>query len=263
MKNDGTKTWKRYVAIGDSTTEGLDDPDGAGGYRGWADRFAEHVARAQGRIEYANLAVRGRLAREIKDQQLAAALALEPDLATCIAGMNDLIRPRFDHHAVIADLEEMHTALIGKGATLLTFTLPSPGPGMPLARLLLPRVQRYNAAVRVSAKRTGALVLDLGATPVASDPRLWSDDKLHANSLGHERIARGLAYTLGLDGFDDGWAEPLPSIDRTPLSRALLADLAWARTHLAPWIVRHVRGQSSGDDVVAKRPTPILIEADP
>ena len=35
------RTFSRYVAIGDSTTEGLDDPDGAGGYRGWADRLAE------------------------------------------------------------------------------------------------------------------------------------------------------------------------------------------------------------------------------
>ncbi|MCW3813923.1 hypothetical protein ONA91_05570 [Micromonospora sp. DR5-3] len=44
--------WRRYVAIGDSTTEGLDDPDGAGGYRGWADRFALALARAQGGLAY-------------------------------------------------------------------------------------------------------------------------------------------------------------------------------------------------------------------
>ena len=33
--------FRRFVAIGDSTTEGMDDPDGSGGYRGWADRLAE------------------------------------------------------------------------------------------------------------------------------------------------------------------------------------------------------------------------------
>src|SRR6185436_10937152 len=32
---------ERYVAIGDSSTEGLDDPRSAGGFRGWADRLAE------------------------------------------------------------------------------------------------------------------------------------------------------------------------------------------------------------------------------
>jgi hypothetical protein len=48
------RTFRRYVAIGDSTTEGLDDPDGAGGYRGWADRLAEMIANAQAEpLDYA------------------------------------------------------------------------------------------------------------------------------------------------------------------------------------------------------------------
>jgi lysophospholipase L1-like esterase len=56
----------RYVAIGDSSTEGLDDPDGRGGYRGWADRLAQRVAQAQpSPLLYANLAIRGRTTREI------------------------------------------------------------------------------------------------------------------------------------------------------------------------------------------------------
>ncbi|WP_256443617.1 SGNH/GDSL hydrolase family protein [Micromonospora sp. M51] len=85
--------WQRYVAIGDSTTEGLDDPDGAGGYRGWADRFALAVARAQGGLEYANLAIRGRTTALIRAEQLQPALDLAPDLATVVAGMNDVLRP--------------------------------------------------------------------------------------------------------------------------------------------------------------------------
>jgi lysophospholipase L1-like esterase len=43
--------FERYVAIGDSTSEGLDegldDPYGAGGHRGWANRLAERLAAAQ------------------------------------------------------------------------------------------------------------------------------------------------------------------------------------------------------------------------
>ena len=36
-------SWRRYVAIGDSFTEGIGDPEPAspGGHRGWADRVAE------------------------------------------------------------------------------------------------------------------------------------------------------------------------------------------------------------------------------
>src|SRR5258708_20998083 len=148
-------TFTRYVAIGDSTTEGLEDPDGSGGYRGWADRFAEHLARVPPGLDYANLAVRGRLTHEILEQQLAPALALKPDIATAVAGMNDLIRPRFDAGAVVAMIEKMHTALIAGGATVITFTLPSPGPGMPVARILAPRVSRFNQLLRASTRRTG------------------------------------------------------------------------------------------------------------
>ncbi len=56
-----TLRFKRYVAIGDSSTEGLQDPDGAGGYHGWANRLAERVAQAQGGLLYANLGVRGKI----------------------------------------------------------------------------------------------------------------------------------------------------------------------------------------------------------
>lgn len=253
-------TWRRYVAVGDSTTEGLDDPDGAGGYRGWADRFALAVARAQGGLEYANLAVRGRTTARIRAEQLPAAVALAPDLATVVAGMNDVLRPSFDADRVAADIGAMQRALVDRGATVLTFTLPDPAPVMPLARPLRGRVVALNAAVRAVTARTGATLLDLGAHPVASDPRLWSDDRLHANSAGHERIAEALAYTAGLPGFDDAWSRPLPAPLRRPGHEVVRAELAWTRRHLLPWLARHLRGRSSGDDRTAKRPVPLPVE---
>jgi lysophospholipase L1-like esterase len=61
------RTFRRFVAIGDSTTEGLDDPDGEGGYRGWADRLAEIIANAQAEpLDYANLGVRSLHLSEIR-----------------------------------------------------------------------------------------------------------------------------------------------------------------------------------------------------
>jgi len=91
-----TPQFKRYVAIGDSSTEGLQDPDGAGGYRGWANRLAERVAEAQGGLLYANLGVRGKRSREIRQEQLGPALALDPDLATIFAGSNDILERGFN-----------------------------------------------------------------------------------------------------------------------------------------------------------------------
>ena len=76
-------TFRRYVAIGDSSTEGLEDPDGAGGYIGWADRLAQHIADVQDEpLEYANLAIRGLRTHDIRVGQLNDALAMRPDLLT-------------------------------------------------------------------------------------------------------------------------------------------------------------------------------------
>ena len=104
------RRFERYVAIGDSSTEGLDDPAGDGGFRGWANRLAEQIEASQlretgrGGLLYANLGVRGRKTREIRDQQLAPALALRPDLVTLFSGTNDMVSRRFDLATVAADL---------------------------------------------------------------------------------------------------------------------------------------------------------------
>jgi lysophospholipase L1-like esterase len=244
----------RYVALGDSSTEGLDDPDGRGSYRGWADRLAEHLAAVEPGLQYANLAVRGRLVRQVKDQQLGPALALRPDVATVFAGVNDVLRPKLDLAAVVGDLAEMFEALRGTGATVLTITVPDPSRVMPVARRMAPRIAAYNAAVRQATERTGVLLVDVGASPVAGDPRLWSEDRLHANALGHERIAAGLAHALGLPGGDPRWAEPLPPAHPRRLREVALAEARWVRAHFAPWVVRRLLGRSSGDGVVPKRP---------
>ncbi len=249
--------FERYVALGDSSTEGLDDPDQAGGYRGWANRLAEHLATSQGSVAYANLAVRGRCARQIKDEQLGPALALAPDLATVVGGMNDLLRGGFDARAVAADIGATQRALIERGCRVITFTLPDIARRLaitPLARGLSIRTRALNDELRRVSAVTGATILDLATYPLACDPRLWSRDRLHANSDGHARIAAGLAATLGLPGSDQGWLAPLPALPAVGW-RAQLADhAAWGRTYLAPWLWRRARGRTTGDARTAKLP---------
>jgi lysophospholipase L1-like esterase len=195
-----TLRFKRYVAIGDSSTEGLQDPDGAGGYRGWADRLAERVAQAQGGLLYANLGVRGKRSRDIREEQLGSALAMKPDLATVFAGSNDILERHFDAGKLRAELRCMMAALAGGKAVVLTFTLPDLTGVMPIGRFLAPRVRAMNESIREAAAATGARLIDFAAYSAGSDPRLWSEDRFHVNAEGHARIAAALAQALGLPG---------------------------------------------------------------
>ena len=248
-------SFSRYVAIGDSSTEGLDDPDGRGGYRGWANRLAERVAAAQTEpLLYANLAVRGRSTRGIRDEQLAPALAMRPDFVTLFCGTNDVVRRRFDADAVGQDVEFMQRKLIEGGATVLGFTLPDLSIVLPIARPLAGRVRALNDALRHASAASGAILVDFARHPVGSDPRLWSTDRLHANSTGHERIAAALAAALKLPGTDDTWSHDLPTRWSPSLPERILSEIRWQRDHFLPWIWRHLRGRSSGDGRGAKRP---------
>jgi lysophospholipase L1-like esterase len=146
----------RYVAIGDSFTEGVGDRDASrpNGVRGWADRVAEVLATRADDFGYANLAVRGRTLRPILAQQIEPAVALAPDLITIYAGGNDLIRPRCDVDALAEPYDEAIGTLAATGATVGLFTAFDPGGGGPFARLR-GRFAVYNERVREIADRHG------------------------------------------------------------------------------------------------------------
>ncbi len=228
--------FRRYVAMGDSSTEGLGDPviDGVGG--GWSRRLAARLA-LQGELAYANLGVRGRTTREIKQQQVDAALAFAPDLVTWFAGTNDVIRPRFNLTEVLDDMREIQRACVASGAITLTFTLPDLTPLLPIARVLAPRIRAMNDGVRRICADTGGLLVDFAAhAPVAIDARLWCEDRIHANTLGHARITEALAEALQLPGSSGAWRETLPALAPPNLWQRARIETRWARCHLLPWI---------------------------
>lgn len=246
--------YERYVAIGDSSTEGLDDRDGDGNYRGWADRLAEHVAAASPGLLYANLAVRGRSAGEILSTQLAPAIAMRPDLATVVAGMNDLLRSGWDAARVAAQVGEMVAGLRGVGATVITFTIPDVSRRMRLGGALTAKTAALNSEICAMAAKTGALLLDLASYELAHDSRVWAADRIHGNAEGHARIAAELAYLLDLPGATPGGlTEPMPHDSRSRATM-LLEDVAWVARFVAPWALRRVRGKTTGDGRSAKRP---------
>ncbi|MBF6210068.1 SGNH/GDSL hydrolase family protein [Nocardia puris] len=243
----------RYVALGDSQTEGIGDPDGAGGHRGWADRFAALLGAGTPALGYANLAIRGRRAGQIRAEQLEPALALRPDLVTVMAGMNDIIRPRFDRAALLADLHAMFAALTATGARVVTFTYPDIGGVAPFVRPLSPRVREVNAEMRRLAAEYRLTLVDFEPVAATTHPLVWSEDRLHLSPLGHDLVARAVADTLGVPGADATWRDPLP-VTRRGAREILATEFTWAANHMLPWVARRIRGQSSGTGIEPKRP---------
>ncbi|TCN57136.1 lysophospholipase L1-like esterase [Rhodococcus sp. SMB37] len=256
---DNAMTYRKYVALGDSFTEGVgdDDPTRPNGVRGWADRVAEQLARGNDGFGYANLAIRGRLLRQILDEQLDAALALEPDLVTIYAGGNDIMRPGLDLDVLVAQYEEAIAALTGTGARVLMWTAYDVG-WAPVFRHLRGRVAIYNELVRGVADRHGATLVDYWRFGEYRDYRMWDFDRLHMSPEGHRNMAIRVLDALGaqhrIEPVDLG---PAPVVARPEQRRA---DAKWAREFLVPWVGRRVRRESSGDGIAPKRPVPAPID---
>ncbi|MBN9170711.1 MAG: SGNH/GDSL hydrolase family protein [Microbacterium sp.] len=258
IPNAGPHPWRRYVAIGDSFTEGIGDPEPSapGGHRGWADRVAEVLSSQVDDFAYANLAVRGRLIRQIVAEQVEPALALKPDLITFSAGGNDVIRPGTDPDKIAELFEDAVARLTDGGATVVVFTGIDTN-FTPVFRGIRGKVAIYNENVRAIAERYDCIVADQWALKEVQDPRFFDDDRLHYNTLGHHEVARMLLRALNVTN-DLEPMQPDPFPTRT-WREARAVDLVWAREYFVPWVLRRLRHQSSGDNVTAKRPEPLPV----
>ncbi len=157
--------YSRYVAIGDSQTEGLWDGDDSVGLVGFADRLATMIDSHHPGVTYANLAIRGRRIKDLLDEQLPAALALQPDLISVCIGMNDVTRPGPYFGSALAELDDLHTRLAASGATVLTTTFPDIAKILPIGRVIASRVEQINDEIRKAAVRHGFRLVDLYDAP--------------------------------------------------------------------------------------------------
>ncbi|EAP98375.1 hypothetical protein JNB_15463 [Janibacter sp. HTCC2649] len=246
----------RFVALGDSFTEGVGDPNlhYPNGFRGWADRMARQLGRADRRWEYANFAIRSKVLDQIVEDQFDDALALAPTHISFYAGGNDLLSLRSDLEALMGRYEEALTRLTESGAHVLVFTAFD----MRTTALLEPlrrRVLTFNDAVRDLASTHGATLLDHSLMREYDDRRLWAPDKIHMNRLGHKRMAAfvlrelGVPHTLKVRELDEweprGWR------------RAVRDEGRFLRTEVAPLVRRRLTGRSEGDHALPKWPEPI------
>ncbi|WP_246843479.1 SGNH/GDSL hydrolase family protein [Allokutzneria sp. NRRL B-24872] len=244
--------WGSFVAIGDSFTEGLDDPGPNGQFRGWADRTAERLAVLNPGLRYANLAIRGKLLGEIVAEQVPLVSSVRPDLVTLCGGGNDLIMPSADPDSLAELYESAVSELRAAGSQVVVFT-GFDTRDTPVLRRVRGKVATYNAHLRAIADRYDCLVVDLWSMRVLQDRRMWSDDRLHLTPEGHHRVALRTCEALGVPVEED-WATPLPEEPPATWVTLRRGDLHWARAHLVPWVGRQIRGVSMGDNLQPKRP---------
>jgi lysophospholipase L1-like esterase len=245
--------YRSFVALGDSFTEGMDDPRADGTYRGWADLVAQHLAGEVDGFRYANLAIRGRLLGPIVAEQLEPALAMAPELVSIAGGGNDIMRRKVDVHAVAALLDDAVRRLRETGATVAVFSGADPTHLWPGGHRLNGRIDVLHRAVQRIAAERGAVHVDLWSDDRYRDARMWSHDRLHLSPRGHHRVAAQVLDALGVPPRAE-WRTELPPVSAVPWVRARAEDVRWARQHVAPWLRRRLRGVSSGDLVTPKRP---------
>ena len=250
----------RYVAIGDSFTEGVGDPHKLlpNGVRGWADRVAEQLAKHQPGWEYANLAVRSKRMRHILADQLQPALDLEPTLVTLYAGGNDIL----DAGTKIADVMDQYENLVARlaetGATIVLFT-GYDVPLSPAVHLFGRRNRLYNERVRMIAHKYGAVLIDYWAFEGFDDRRMWASDRLHMSKAGHKYVAARV-----LEALDVPHSIRLKS--REPLGRRGPIDWGrsqrtWLNDWVLPLIGRKIRRVTLGDDLDPRWPTAVQVPA--
>ncbi|WBB68146.1 SGNH/GDSL hydrolase family protein [Micromonospora sp. WMMD812] len=226
----------RYVALGDSITVGLGDPMPDGSWRGWAALLADGLG-APGTVEFHNLARTGALTADVARDQLSAAVALRPTVASVVVGVNDTLRATFDPAAIGASVLKTVSTLHRAGAVVLTARLPEPGRmfGLPatLARPLARRIAAVNAITDHAASLYRTVHFDTAGHPDTYRPGMWSVDRLHPSERGHRLLAASYADLLRERGVPVHRRPDLEPGNAPPSRRA---QVAWLAVEGTKWI---------------------------
>jgi lysophospholipase L1-like esterase len=252
--------YTRFIALGDSMTEGMTDEVVDGKYRGWADRVADVIAKTGPSFTYMNLAIRGKLLNQVVEDQIPTALKYIEGKQTLVsfhAGANDVLRPSYHPEISFAEYEKGVKKLTDAGATVILFTVIDKVEGKgKTAALWHQRFSNFNENVRTVSAKYPSILFEAKKAEFLNDRRFLAFDRLHMNPEGHRRLANAVLEGLGYE-FDKNWRMPLPPAKKKNKVIKFLVDLIWIATFLVPWIWRRVRGKSSGDGRSAKHNEPI------
>ncbi|MEY4313746.1 MAG: hypothetical protein RIS93_326 [Actinomycetota bacterium] len=252
--------YTRFIALGDSMTEGMTDELVDGKYRGWADRVADVLAKNNPGFTYMNLAIRGKLLKQVVEDQIPVALKYIQGRNTLVsfhAGANDVLRPNYKPEVSLPEYEKGIKQLTDAGATVIIFTVVDKVDGKGrTAALWHERFSNFNENVRMVAAKYPTILFEAKKAEFLNDRRFLAFDRLHMNPEGHRRLANAVLEGLGYE-FDAKWRVPLPPAKKKNRWIKLITNLAWITIFLLPWIWRRIRGKSSGDGRNAKYSQPI------
>ena len=252
--------FNRFIALGDSMTEGMTDEIIDGNYRGWADRVADVLAKENPKFTYVNLAIRGKLLKQVVEEQIPKALKFIEDKTTLVsfhAGANDVLRPNYKPEVSLPQYERGVKQLTDAGATVILFTVVDKVDGKgKTADLWHQRFSAFNENVRAVAKKYPVILFEAKDAEFLNDRRFLAFDRLHMNAEGHRRLAQAVLAGLGKD-HDENWREPLPPAKKKNKIISIAITAGWIVTFVIPWMWRRLRGKSSGDGRSGKYESPI------
>ncbi len=183
-----------WIALGDSTAQGLGAPGPQGGYVGQA---LTQLRRTTGRHwQVINLSVSGSLIRDVIAEQVSQlATGVQagegddpPDLVTCGAGVNDIL---FSTPAkLFADLRSLLNAVPDK-TVLLDLPLPA-GFWWIVGRMSVPYITRINRVIRKVADDRNLPVAEISAQFIAPWAGKFACDNFHPSQDGYRDWTRAL-----------------------------------------------------------------------
>jgi lysophospholipase L1-like esterase len=200
--------WRRFVVIGDSVAEGMGEPSPGYHDSSWTDRIAAALAEQQPDLVHLNLGTRNLTAAEVRESQLADAVAFAPDLALVACGGFDALQRTYDRDDVAPHLTAIVSTLRARSCDVITVGLfdVSHSPYVPakLKQVLHDRLVDLADLTSAISARFGGIHVSLTDHPAAKSPDLYSTDGRHGTRRSHAISAteclRTLAQRLGGSG---------------------------------------------------------------
>jgi acyl-CoA thioesterase-1 len=167
-----------WVALGDSTAQGLGALSPDGGYVGQVLERLRERSRQPWRV--LNLSLSGAVIRDVRDRQLPAVPA-NTDLVTCGIGINDILYT--PPGRLLAGFRNL-IAVVPDGTVLLDIPHPV-GMWGPLGRMSAPYVRRINRTIYESASARGLRVARISRYFIPPWRGKFACDSFHPSPDGY------------------------------------------------------------------------------